>query len=213
MDAKEHWQAVYQAKGPDQLSWFQAEARVSRDLIARLAPERDARILDVGAGSSTLVDGLLASGYRHLTVLDLSPAALSQARQRLGQAAGSVDWREADVLSASFDEGTFDVWHDRAVFHFLTDPADRVRYVDQVRRAVHPDGFVLIATFAEDGPTRCSGLDVRRYSATELHGEFGADFQVVASQREDHVTPWGAVQAFMYCACRYRPGQAVRTAA
>lgn len=213
MDAKAHWQSIYETKGPEQLSWFQAEATLSRELIERFAPDRTARILDVGAGASTLADGLIGAGYRRITVLDLSPAALANARRRLGPAAGAVEWREADVLTASFTGEGFAVWHDRAVFHFLTAPTDREQYVAQVRRAVKPDGFVLVATFAEDGPTHCSGLETRRYSADALHSEFGPAFELIASQREAHVTPSGVVQAFTYCVCRYRPGHDARNAA
>ena len=212
-NSKAHWERIYQSKGPEQLSWYQAEARLSCELITRVAPDPDSRILDVGAGASTLVDGLLAAGYRRLSVLDLSAAALAAARHRLGALAAHVDWREADVLSTSLPASWFDVWHDRAVFHFLTDAADRVRYVDQVRRAVHPAGIVLIATFAEDGPTRCSGLEVTRYSPDALHNEFGPDFQLLESRREEHRTPSGAIQAFTYCVCRYAPRDRVHIAA
>ncbi len=205
MDRNAHWEQVYRTKGPDQVSWFQAEARLSRVLIERAAPDRAARIIDIGAGASTLVDGLLASGYRHITVVDLSSTALFLAQQRLGGAAASVIWRAADVLTAAFPAAAFDVWHDRAVFHFLTDAADRARYVAQVRAAVRPGGHVIVATFAEDGPTRCSGLDVARYSADALHAEFGAGFVVLESQRELHTTPSGSEQAFTYCVCRVRP--------
>lgn len=213
MDAKTHWQRVYETRAPEQLSWFQAEARLSRALIERCAPDRDARILDVGAGASTLVDGLLGAGYRNVTVLDISPAALANAQRRLGPLAAAVDWREADVLTAPLSGEGFAVWHDRAVFHFLTAPTDRARYVAQVRRAVKPNGFVLVATFAEDGPTRCSGLDTRRYSADALHSEFGEGFELITSQREEHVTPGGVAQAFTYCVCQYRPNGDVRSAA
>ena len=205
MDRNAHWEQVYRTKGPDQVSWFQAEARLSRVLIERAAPDRAARIIDIGAGASTLVDGLLASGYRHITVVDLSSTALFLAQQRLGSAAASVIWRAADVLTAAFPAAAFDVWHDRAVFHFLTDAADRMRYVAQVRAAVRPGGHVIVATFAEDGPTRCSGLDVARYSADTLHAEFGAGFVVLESRRELHTTPSGSEQAFTYCVCRVRP--------
>jgi SAM-dependent methyltransferase len=205
MDTKAHWDKVYRDKGPDQVSWFQAEARLSRKLIERAAPDRNSSILDVGAGASTLVDGLLASGYRRLTVLDLSAAALALTQSRLGVEAQHVTLLEGDVLTTPFATAAFDVWHDRAVFHFLTDPAQRSRYIAQVRHAVRPGGHVLVATFADDGPLRCSGLDVSRYSAEELHGVFGADFQLVTSTREDHVTPSGAHQAFVYCLCRIPP--------
>jgi SAM-dependent methyltransferase len=202
VDRNAHWEQVYRTKGPDQVSWFQAEARLSRVLIERAAPDRAARIVDIGAGASTLVDGLLASGYRYITVVDLSPTALSVARQRLGSAATTVMWRAADVLTAAFPAASFDVWHDRAAFHFLTDAADRARYVAQVRHAVRPGGYAIVATFAEDGPTRCSGLDVARYSADALHAAFGAGFVVLESQRELHTTPSGSEQAFTYCVCR-----------
>ena len=205
MDPRSHWEQVYRTKGPDQVSWFQPEAKLSLELIQLVAPARDTSIIDVGAGASTLVDGLVAAGYSRITMLDLSPAALIQAQQRLSNDADAVVWQEADVLTADLDAGAFDVWHDRAVFHFLTGAAERTRYVKQVRQAVRPGGFVLVATFAENGPTRCSGLDVARYTPEGLHGEFGTDFRLVQSRREEHRTPGGAPQAFTYCVCRYEP--------
>jgi len=198
----EHWEHVYRTKEPDRVSWFQAEARLSRELIQRVAPEHHSRIIDIGAGASTLVDGLLASGYRNLTVLDVSDAALAIARARLGAGADSVAWMGADVLTAPLEPAGFDLWHDRAVFHFLTDATDRAAYVAQVQRAVRRGGHVIIATFAEDGPTRCSGLDVARYSPGALHEEFGTPFTLVDSHRELHTTPAGAQQAFTYCLCQ-----------
>jgi len=205
MDRRSHWDHVYRTKGPDQVSWFQAEARRPRALIERVAPSRDTRIIDVGAGASTLVDGLLAAGYSRVTVVDLSPTALTLAQQRIGAAADAVTWLPGDVLALPFAAGAFDVWHDRAVFHFLTLPAERARYIAQVRRTVAPGGHVLVATFAEDGPARCSGLEVARYSPAALHGEFGPDFLLLASEREVHTTPTGAEQAFTYCLCRFAP--------
>jgi SAM-dependent methyltransferase len=213
VDTKSHWERVYRTKGPNQMSWFQPEATLSLKLIQQVAPGRDSTIIDVGAGASTLVDGLLAAGYSRITVLDLSPAALTQAQQRLTRDAGSVVWREADVLAADLPGAEFDVWHDRAVFHFLTVAAQRARYVAQVRHAVRPGGYAIVATFAEDGPTRCSGLDVARYSPDALHSEFGRDFRLVESRREEHSTPWGAPQAFTYCLCRYEPLASARHAA
>lgn len=213
MDSKEHWEEIYKAKRATEVSWFQREARLSLQLIREAAPDRTSRIIDVGGGASTLIDGLVAAGYDSLTVLDLSSAALAQARARLGDAGKDVAWVEADILAVQFPPGAFDVWHDRAVFHFLTNPVDRERYVQQVRRAVRPGGYVLVATFAADGPTRCSGLDVARYSPEQLHGEFGTAFRLVRSAREDHVTPRGVHQAFTYCLCRYDPHAAVRPAA
>jgi len=210
MDPKAHWERVYNTKQPLELSWFEPKATLSLALIQDAAPNRDANIIDIGAGASTLVDGLLDAGYRSITVLDLSAAALAQSQQRLGDRARAVSWREADVLTADLPAHAFDVWHDRAVFHFLTDPADRARYVAQVRHAVRVGGHVLVATFAEDGPSRCSGLDVARYSADTLHGEFGDDFRIVASRHATHHTPWGARQAFTYCLCRFEPSPAMR---
>jgi len=205
MDRREHWDHVYRRSRPDQVSWFQAEARLSRQLIEHVAPNRSARIIDIGAGASTLVDGLVAAGYRDLTVLDISTAALAIAQERLGPASTAVRWITADVLAATFATAGFDLWHDRAVFHFLTEPIDRQRYVAQVRSAVRAGGYVVVATFAEDGPTRCSGLHVARYSPEALRDEFGDDFALVSSHRELHTTPGGAQQAFTYCVCRLRP--------
>lgn len=205
MNRSEHWEEVYRTKRPDQVSWFQAEARLSRQLIEAAAPDRTARIIDIGAGASTLVDGLLAAGYRDLTVVDLAPAALALVRTRLGPLASTVQWLAADALDLSLSRHAFDVWHDRAVFHFLTAPADRARYVAQVRHAVRPGGIVIVATFAEDGPLRCSGLDVARYAPEMLHAEFGSAFTLLESHRELHTTPSGATQAFTYCVCRLPP--------
>lgn len=205
MDRHAHWERLYATTGPDQVSWFQAEALVSRQLIERAAPDRASPVIDIGAGASTLVDGLLASGYRALTVVDLSDAALAVAQTRLGADAARVEWRAADVLTVDLPAAAFRVWHDRAVFHFLTDAGDRARYVAQVARALAPGGHVVVATFAEDGPTRCSGLEVARYSPGALHGAFGPAFQLLESRRELHTTPSGATQAFTYCLCRYAP--------
>lgn len=194
-----HWETVYRSKRPDEVSWYQREPTISRDLIRRALPRKSARIIDVGGGASILVDGLLHSGYMDLTVLDISQTALATARARLGDDASRVRWIEADVLMAGLPEGGFDLWHDRAVFHFLTSESDRASYVSQVRRAVRAGGHVLIATFAEDGPTRCSGLPVARYSADALSRELGAPFQLIETVREQHITPGGATQSFLYC--------------
>jgi len=185
---------------------------MSLDLIRGASPDTSARIIDVGGGASTLVDGLLSAGYSHLTVLDISATALAEARARVRGDASRVQWLEADVLSAQFPEAHFDLWHDRAVFHFLTNEADRTAYIAQVRHAVRPGGHVLIATFAEDGPTSCSGLNVARYSAAELHHAFGAPFELVMSVREQHRTPQGANQLFVYCLCRFTPPAGSRAA-
>ncbi|MEP6688837.1 MAG: class I SAM-dependent methyltransferase [Gemmatimonadales bacterium] len=202
MDRSQHWESIYRTKAPMEVSWYQPEARLSGDLIRRAAPDLETRIIDVGGGASTLVDGLLEAGYRAVTVLDLAPAALALAKQRLGGQAGVVTWMAADVLETSLPTASYGVWHDRAVFHFLTDPADRARYVAQVRRSVRPGGHVIVASFGPDGPTRCSGLEVMRYSPEAMHGEFGADFRLLESVRENHRTPSGTTQAFVYCLCR-----------
>lgn len=199
MDSKSHWEHVYRTKLPTQVSWFQPHALRSLDLIRRISPPPNGPIIDVGGGSSTLIDDLLDAGYHDLTVLDLSATALRQAQARLRDRAASVRWIEADILEASLPPARFHVWHDRAVFHFLTMPAARARYVTQVRAALRPGGFVLLATFAEDGPTRCSGLDVARYSPQRLHAELGTGFELLVSEREEHVTPAGVKQAFIYC--------------
>lgn len=149
-----------------------------------------------------LVDSLLDGGHRNVTVLDLSEAALAVARSRLGHRAASVRWIEADIRAAPLARSAYAVWHDRAVFHFLTDSRDRAAYVDAVRSAVRPGGHVIVASFASDGPARCSGLDVVRYSPDEMHEEFGSGFRLLDSVREEHHTPSGATQAFVYCLCR-----------
>ncbi|MEO7103911.1 MAG: class I SAM-dependent methyltransferase [Gemmatimonadaceae bacterium] len=207
MDRREHWENIHATKGPNDVSWFEPRASRSLALIERMTPDRATAIIDVGAGASTLVDSLLDSGYRNIKVLDISAAALDRARQRLGERAASVEWIEADILSTDLPAATVDVWHDRAVFHFLTSETDRARYVEQLRSALRPGGYAIIATFAEDGPTRCSGLDIVRYSGTALHDTLGHDFLPVSDTHELHHTPWGAEQAFTYCCFRYEPAQ------
>jgi SAM-dependent methyltransferase len=200
-----HWDDVYRTKNPEEVSWFQAEALLSLDLLTRVAPDRTARIIDVGAGTSRLVDGLLAAGYQELTVLDHSQQALARTADRLGHHAAEVTFVTGDVLTARLGYPPHDLWHDRAAFHFLTDPADRTRYVNQLRRAVRPSGYALIATFAEDGPARCSGLEIVRYSPEELAEEFGPVGTMLEYHREVHTTPAGTPQAFTYGLFQVRP--------
>lgn len=202
MPSKQHWENVYAANAADRVSWYQPHADLSMRLIRAARVPPDGEIIDVGGGASTLVDDLLDAGYRAITVLDLSGVALDRARARLGSRAGAVRWIEGDITRADLAPHRYDLWHDRAVFHFLTDPADRASYRAQVLRAVKPGGHVVMATFSEDGPPECSGLPVMRYSPGVLHGEFGADFELVEHHREDHRTPSGAHQAFVYCRCR-----------
>lgn len=202
MQSREHWERVYRTKGPGRVSWFQEHARQSVELIRQTGVPANAAIIDVGGGASTLVDDLLAEGYSNLTVLDLSAAALSAARDRLGERAAGVSWLLGDVTQFDFPIHAYDVWHDRAVFHFLTTQPEREAYVRAVLRAVKPGGSVIVATFAEDGPQQCSGLPVMRYSADALHAEFGAPFTLLRHEREEHHTPFGTVQKFIYCLCR-----------
>ncbi len=199
---REHWEAIYRNRAPTAVSWYQPKATRSLAFIRRVAPDVDAPVIDVGGGASTLVDGLLEVGYRSITVLDLAPSALETAQRRLGERAAAVTWMAADVLSAPLPGARYAIWHDRAVFHFLTDATGRARYVDQARVAVRTGGHVIVASFASDGPTRCSGLDVVRYSPEGMHAEFGEGFHLLDSVHEDHQTPSGAVQAFVYCLCR-----------
>jgi SAM-dependent methyltransferase len=202
MQSKKHWEQVYSTKAVDAVSWFQEHAETSLRLIQVTAVPLNAAIMDVGGGASTLVDDLLARGYMNVTILDLSAAALRAAQGRLGPRARLVTWVEADITKVELPLRYYDVWHDRAVFHFLTDPQDRHAYVNAVLRAVKPGGHVIVATFAEDGPTQCSGLPVMRYSAEELHSEFGAPFTLVQHDKESHHTPFGMIQEFTYCYCR-----------
>jgi 2-polyprenyl-3-methyl-5-hydroxy-6-metoxy-1,4-benzoquinol methylase len=202
MQSKDHWEEVYTTKATDAVSWFQPHANLSLDLIKATGVCRDAAIIDVGGGASTLVDDLLANGFDNLTVLDLSAAALAAARKRLGIQAAKVKWIEADITKANLPNYQFDVWHDRAVFHFLTTPEERSAYVQAVFHSVKPGGHVIVATFAEDGPNQCSGLPVMRYRADELHDEFGESFSLLRSEKEAHHTPSGTVQQFVYCYCR-----------
>ncbi|MBH9409896.1 class I SAM-dependent methyltransferase [Pseudomonas aeruginosa] len=204
MSEREHWQRVYESKPSDAVSWFQAEATLSLDLIRRIGAPREAAIIDVGGGASTLVDGLLAEGFGDLTVLDLSDAALRVARNRLGARGEEVRWIAGDITGVDLPEATYDVWHDRAVFHFLTTAEARRAYVRQVMKAVRHGGHVLGATFAADGPPEGSGLPVMRYDADELHAEFGSAFQLTEHRDEHHVTPAGRVQHFVYCHCLKR---------
>jgi ubiquinone/menaquinone biosynthesis C-methylase UbiE len=202
MESKQHWEEVYTTKAATEVSWFQEHARLSLKLIRDAAIPTSASIVDVGGGASTLVDDLLDQGYEHVTILDLSGAALATASDRLGVRASQVQWIEANVLEAELPAQAYDVWHDRAVFHFLTTEEERQAYVHKVLRAVKPGGLVIVATFAEDGPTKCSGLPVMRYSADELHAEFGEPFQLLGHEKESHHTPGGNEQKFVYCFCR-----------
>jgi 2-polyprenyl-3-methyl-5-hydroxy-6-metoxy-1,4-benzoquinol methylase len=195
-ELKSHWEEVYSAKAETGISWYQNEPTLSLELIGAVAPVEGGRIIDVGGGASLLADRLLNLPFDGISVLDISETALGKARSRLGERAAGVEWLAADVTEVR-DVGTFDVWHDRAVFHFLTDEADRKKYVELARRTVPGGGHLIIATFAEDGPKKCSDLDVSRYNAESLRAEF-AGFSLVRHAAEMHTTPWGSPQAFIY---------------
>lgn len=197
-----HWENVYQTKAADAVSWYAPHLETSLKLIQRATDDRHATIIDVGGGESTLVDDLIHEGYDRVSVLDISQKAIDVARERLGEAGASVAWYCADVTSATLQEAYFDVWHDRAVFHFLTREEDRARYVEQVMRSVKHGGHVIVSTFGPEGPEKCSGLDVMRYDAGGLHDQFGRSFQLIESSTEIHNTPFGTTQQFLYCFCR-----------
>ena len=198
MKTREHWDAVYGQKAPDQVSWYRPSLDRSLQLIDRLTLPREAPIIDVGAGASTLIDDLLERGYTDLTALDVSAKALEAARFRLGEHRGGVRWIVGDVAAAALAPGAYALWHDRAMFHFFVDDAVRARYVNACRAAVRPGGHILVATFGPDGPERCSGLPVRRYDVDQLHAALGRDLKKIADAVETHLTPWGAQQAFVY---------------
>jgi len=202
MNTKTHWETIHQTKTPSQVSWYQEHSRLSLQFITNTGVDKSGRIIDIGGGISTLVDDLLANDYQNVSVLDISAASLHTAQQRLGSQAQKVNWIEADITQAQLPSQFYDVWHDRAVFHFLMNAEDRQKYVETVRHSVKQGCHVIVATFAPDGPQKCSGLEVVRYSEDSLHNEFGDDFEVVDSTRETHHTPFGTDQKFVYCYCR-----------
>lgn len=202
MGTKAHWDDVYGRKSAESVSWYAAHLATSLSFIRQATPDILAIIIDVGGGESTLVDDLLGTGYDNVTVLDLSHIALEATRARLGNVADRVQWLAADILECDLPVSAYDVWHDRAVFHFLTTDAQRIRYLQQILKALKPGGFAIVGTFGPEGPLHCSGLDVARYSPDELHGQFGDAFELLQSTLEIHRTPWGAPQQFVYCFCR-----------
>lgn len=202
-DRQSHWQNVYLNKGEQEVSWTQPDPEPSLGLILKYAPSLTGSIVDIGGGASRLVDALAGGGYQQLTVLDLSEAALEAAQQRLGAQAAKVQWIAADATKWQ-PARPFDLWHDRAAFHFLVDAGDRAAYLDRLKRGVKVGGHAIIATFALDGPEKCSGLPVQRYDPAALSQAIGEAFELIADQPHRHVTPWGAVQSFQFSVLRRR---------
>lgn len=196
-----HWESVYASKGENQVSWFQETPAISLELIGLAGAVPGSGIIDIGGGASRLVDCLVSRGYEDVTVLDLSAAALAAARSRLGEIAGRATWIAADVTRWE-PSRSYDVWHDRAAFHFLTEHADQAAYVVRLRRALRPGGHAIIGTFAPDGPERCSGLLVSRYDSASLAATLGRGFELIDARRHEHVTPWGATQKFQFSTFR-----------
>jgi SAM-dependent methyltransferase len=192
-----HWENVYATKGEKEVSWFEDSATVSLDLIRATGVKAAASIIDIGGGASRLVDALVDEGFGAITVLDLSEKALAASRARLGARSTKVQWLAADVTTWEPTQ-TYDVWHDRAALHFLTEPKDRAAYAERVSRAVRPGGHVIIGTFAPDGPERCSGLPVVRHDAISLGELLGRSFELIETRRHDHQTPMGATQRFQF---------------
>ena len=201
-DLQHHWEAIYSGHSPDRVSWFRPHLDSSLAVIQEAALPPSAAILDIGAGASTLVDDLLARKFENLTVLDVAQPAIDHARNRLGAAAGRVHWIHADVLNAPLPPAAYDLWHDRALFHFLTAPEDRAAYLLQLTRSLRPGGHILLSTFSREGPPRCSGLPVVRYDAASLAQELGSCFQLIHASTEVHETPSGNKQHFLLCHLR-----------
>ncbi len=202
MGQKEHWERVYSSNSTERLGWYEPHLQTTLTWIRELGLGEDARIIDVGGGASTLVDDLLDEEFQHLTILDLSERALATVKTRLGAAADKVTWREGDITSVQLPPEHYDLWHDRAVFHFLTNPEDRKKYAGTLDRALKNGGHVIIGTFAPEAPPRCSGLEVERYSPERLHEELGERLVLQKHRQELHVTPGGVKQMYLYCRFR-----------
>ena len=199
MDLKAHWERIYRHNAPNEVSWYSPHLETSVALIEEAAAGFSSSIIDVGGGESTLADDLLARGYTEITVLDISATAIDTSRQRLGSASEKIRWRVADVTQVELEPASYAIWHDRAVFHFLTAARDRAAYVRQAVRAVKTGGHVIVGSFGPEGPTACSGLEVVRYDAETLLNEFGSHFRLISSSTEFHQTPFGTKQEFLYC--------------
>jgi SAM-dependent methyltransferase len=202
MDRREHWEQVYSGKPPERLGWYKPRLQTSLDWITELSLDTKAPIIDVGGGASTLVDDLLGRGYSAITVLDLAAPALDLIKARLGTRGAAVTWLCGDVTRIELGENAFELWHDRAVFHFLTDAEDRARYRETLCKALRPGGYLIIGTFAPEAPPRCSGLPVQRYDLELLRETLGDEFALRRQQKEMHVTPGGVEQMYLYCEFR-----------
>ena len=203
MSRRQHWDQVYADKSPEEVSWHQVRPEPSLEAMRRFGLGKDASVIDVGGGASTFVDHLVRGGFADVTVLDLAETALDASRARLGRAGAAVQWEVGDITVWT-PSRTYDLWHDRAVFHFLTDLDQRRSYRNVLDRSLRSGGLAVIATFAPDGPEKCSGLPVRRYDASDLAAELQPGFELLESWREVHVTPWGAEQPFTWCVFRKR---------
>ena len=198
-ESQNHWKTAYQTKRTNEVSWYQDRPEISLNLIDRTGIDRDSAILDAGGGASTLVDHLIEKGFKNVTVLDISSAALKVAKERLGDKANQAEWMEADITKGKLPPEAYDLWHDRALFHFLTQAEGRKRYGHTLRHSLRSGGHVVISTFSLDGPSRCSGLDVQRYDAKLLNAELGKEFNLIETVNEEHPTPLGTTQKFIYC--------------
>ena len=197
LDRKTHWEKQYSAKAPHEVSWYQENLALSLRMITASGLDKHARFIDVGGGSSTLVDCLDQAGYTRLSVLDISAKSLDFARQRLGERARHIEWLEADITEFE-PPHSYALWHDRAVFHFFTEPEDRKKYVATLKKSLPPGGHVVLAAFAIGGPTKCSGLEIVQYDAPKLLRELGEEFVPVDEASEIHTTPGGVKQAFSF---------------
>lgn len=202
MTTETHWEAVYRKKAPDEVSWYRPHLEKSVQLIQQAAPDRNATIIDVGGGESTLVDDLLMLGYRNISVLDISREAIQATRQRLGTAGSTVEWFVEDITEATLPKHRYAVWHDRAVFHFLVEPEQQAAYARQVIHSLIPGGHLVMAVFGPEGPTQCSGLPTARYDIALLCEHLGPAFKLISHSHEVHRTPGGKAQQFLYARFR-----------
>lgn len=200
-NSKNHWEEIYTQKKPTEVSWYQIEPIITLELIKSIGIEHTDKIIDVGGGASVLVDKLLDTGFQDITILDISLKALCSAKERLGSRAEIIKWIEADVTEFE-PQQKYDLWHDRAVFHFLTSKDDRKKYVQNMGKSLNSGGHVIISTFAVDGPTQCSGLDIVQYNPEKMKNEIGDFFELTEVIYKGHITPWGKEQKFMHCSFR-----------